>query len=280
MRGQAGWLGAWLLLTLGSLSNAWGDVQNVRFAWALLGDGRAEAARIEFERALFYGGLSEVEVAGAMAGLVAARIKGGHDADARGTLAQLEGWLGARPILWSDPDVQAAIGEMSTALLQGGIDPEPFLLKGGEHEKMRYWAGAAAWQHDPARASALWKQIPEGSPERTMAELWRRKAWDHPPKYYAPDKAGWLSLIPGAGHLYLDRPMDALTAFGVNALLMAATADTVRKKEWGLGLLLGSVTVTWYGGTIFSAVSLAQRQNREERLRWPHDTMPGGWSMP
>ncbi|MBF0190912.1 MAG: tetratricopeptide repeat protein [Magnetococcales bacterium] len=89
-----------------------------------------------------------------------------------------------------------------------------------------------------------------------------------------PYKDPWISglltaVLPGAGHLYLDRPDDAGVAFLSNGLLMAGTIQAFSKGVSGLGVALAVIEWGWYSGTIFSAVSLTHKHNkrlREERL--------------
>ena len=81
-----------------------------------------------------------------------------------------------------------------------------------------------------------------------------------------PRLAGALTaLLPGSGHLYLDRPKDALFAFLSNGLLVAGTVQAFQNDISGLGAALGVVELGWYTGTVFSAVSLAHKFNQEVR---------------
>ncbi|MBF0270996.1 MAG: hypothetical protein HQL98_02815 [Magnetococcales bacterium] len=89
-----------------------------------------------------------------------------------------------------------------------------------------------------------------------------------------PYKDPWISglltaVLPGAGHLYLDRPDDAGVAFLSNGLLMAGTIQAFSKGVSGLGAALAVIELGWYSGTIFSAVSLTHKYNkrlRDDRL--------------
>ena len=81
-----------------------------------------------------------------------------------------------------------------------------------------------------------------------------------------PRVAGLLTaVLPGSGHLYLDRPQDALFAFLSNGLLLAGTVQAFQNDISGLGIALGFVELGWYTGTIFSSVSLAHRHNQQLR---------------
>ncbi|GAB0056535.1 Cell division coordinator CpoB [Candidatus Magnetaquicoccaceae bacterium FCR-1] len=87
--------------------------------------------------------------------------------------------------------------------------------------------------------------------------------------YRDPWISGLLSAaVPGAGHLYLNRPEDAGVALLSNGLLLAGTIQAFSKGISGLGAALGVVELGWYSGTIFSAVSLTHKQN--QRIREDH----------
>lgn len=81
-----------------------------------------------------------------------------------------------------------------------------------------------------------------------------------------PKKAVILSaILPGAGHLYLDRPKDAQFAFLSNGLMIGATIEAFDRDMVALGTVLGVLELGWYTGTMFSASSLAHKQNRQQR---------------
>ncbi|MBF0296561.1 MAG: tetratricopeptide repeat protein [Magnetococcales bacterium] len=87
--------------------------------------------------------------------------------------------------------------------------------------------------------------------------------------YKTPWLAGTMSaVLPGAGHLYAERPRDAGFAFLSNGLLLAGTVQAFSKGITGLGAALSAVELGWYSGTIFSAVNLTHKYN--QRLREDH----------
>jgi tetratricopeptide (TPR) repeat protein len=83
----------------------------------------------------------------------------------------------------------------------------------------------------------------------------------------SPALAGVLAAaIPGAGHLYCDRPRDGALAFGVTGAFAWATVEAFQQDHEALGIGLGLVTLAFYGGNIFSAVNVAHKYNdREDR---------------
>jgi tetratricopeptide (TPR) repeat protein len=86
----------------------------------------------------------------------------------------------------------------------------------------------------------------------------------------SPALAGVLAAaIPGAGHLYCERPADGALAFGVTGAFAWATVEAFQQDHEALGVGLGFVTLAFYGGNIFSAVNVAHKYNDREdhRLR-------------
>ncbi|MBF0620527.1 MAG: tetratricopeptide repeat protein [Magnetococcales bacterium] len=78
-----------------------------------------------------------------------------------------------------------------------------------------------------------------------------------------PRLAGLLSaLVPGAGHLYLNRPKDAVFTFFSNGLLIGGTLQAFQNGISALGIVLGILEIGWYSGSIYSSVSLAHQQNQ------------------
>ncbi|MBF0147681.1 MAG: tetratricopeptide repeat protein [Magnetococcales bacterium] len=85
-----------------------------------------------------------------------------------------------------------------------------------------------------------------------------------------PYKDPWLAgvssaIIPGAGHWYLERPRDAAFALLSNGLLLLGTQQAFEQRISGLGVALAIIELGWYSGTVFSAVSLTHKYNRQLR---------------
>lgn len=83
----------------------------------------------------------------------------------------------------------------------------------------------------------------------------------------SPVLAGLLSIVPGAGHLYIGEPLVGLAALGWNGLFSFALYESIRRDQVGFAVLLGALEMIWYSGTIFGAVSGAQKYNRDVRLQ-------------
>ena len=81
-----------------------------------------------------------------------------------------------------------------------------------------------------------------------------------------PTLAGFLAIIPGAGHLYSGRPRDAALAFIFTGAFTWATVEAFDNNHDALGLALGLISLAFYAGNIFSAVNVAHKYNdREDR---------------
>ncbi|MCJ8500588.1 tetratricopeptide repeat protein [Desulfatitalea alkaliphila] len=77
-----------------------------------------------------------------------------------------------------------------------------------------------------------------------------------------PSLAGALSILPGAGQLYVGRYQDALSAFLVNGGLFWAAYESFDNDLNVLGGLLTVVGIGFYTGNIYSAISSAHKYNR------------------
>jgi len=87
----------------------------------------------------------------------------------------------------------------------------------------------------------------------------------------SPVLAGLLSLVPGLGHAYLGEYSIALTAFMWNGLFGFAAYDAFSRGYYGLGTLAATLELLWYSGTIYGAVSGAERYNRDARMNFLDD---------
>jgi outer membrane protein assembly factor BamD (BamD/ComL family) len=81
-----------------------------------------------------------------------------------------------------------------------------------------------------------------------------------------PAVAGALAaVLPGAGHLYTDRPRDAAVAFLLNAAFIAGAVQLFRNDDTIAGGIVAFFELGWYVGNIYSAVGSAHKYN--ERVR-------------
>jgi tetratricopeptide (TPR) repeat protein len=80
-----------------------------------------------------------------------------------------------------------------------------------------------------------------------------------------PATAGWLAVMPGAGHLYCERYRDALIAFLLNGAMMYAAYEAFDHDNEGLGGLITFFEIGLYAGNIYSAVNSAHKYNRKQK---------------
>lgn len=83
----------------------------------------------------------------------------------------------------------------------------------------------------------------------------------HPRK--SPGLAGALAaVLPGAGHVYTERPRDALVAFLLNGAFIWAAVELFEDDNYAAGGLVTFFELGWYAGNIYSAVGSAHKYNR------------------
>jgi outer membrane protein assembly factor BamD (BamD/ComL family) len=85
-----------------------------------------------------------------------------------------------------------------------------------------------------------------------------------PPQLKSPLVAGVLSgVLPGAGHLYAGKPLQALTAFILNGVFLGGAAYAFHEKLEATGAILLFFEAGWYLGGINSAMDAARDANRQ-----------------
>ena len=89
-----------------------------------------------------------------------------------------------------------------------------------------------------------------------------------PLKQKNPTAAGVLAIVPGAGHLYCERPRDALISFLLNGAMIYAAYEAFDEDLEGLGVVLTFFELGFYAGNIYSAVSSAHKYNRDAKERF------------
>jgi hypothetical protein len=82
----------------------------------------------------------------------------------------------------------------------------------------------------------------------------------------SPCIAGTMAaLLPGAGHLYTERLVDALTAFLLNATFIWAAVELFDHGNYAAGGIVTFFELGWYSGNIYSAVSSAHKYNKQRK---------------
>jgi hypothetical protein len=80
----------------------------------------------------------------------------------------------------------------------------------------------------------------------------------------SPTTAGVLAaIVPGAGHLYTERPRDALVAFLLNGAFIWAAVELFDDGKNVAGGVVTFFELGWYTGNIYSAVSSAHKYNKK-----------------
>jgi tetratricopeptide (TPR) repeat protein len=81
----------------------------------------------------------------------------------------------------------------------------------------------------------------------------------------SPRTAGILAgIVPGAGHLYLGKPVQAVSAFLLNGLFLTGAVFAFREGLEAAGAILLYFETGWYLGNIKSAVEGARDANRQQ----------------
>ncbi|MEI6357230.1 MAG: hypothetical protein WCP53_09010, partial [Verrucomicrobiota bacterium] len=67
-----------------------------------------------------------------------------------------------------------------------------------------------------------------------------------------------------AGHLYAERPRDALVAFLLNGAFIWGAAELFHHDNYVAGGIFAFFELGWYSGNIYSAVSSVHKYNRNK----------------
>ena len=126
-----------------------------------------------------------------------------------------------------------------------------------------------SWALDgqPAQAQRVLAAVPVRDPLIIQAlALQEELRHAPPPQYKSPQVAGVLSgIVPGAGHLYAGKPLQAVTAFALNGLFLAGAAYAIHEKLEVTGAILLFFETGWYLGGIHSAMDAARDANRQQQ---------------
>jgi len=76
------------------------------------------------------------------------------------------------------------------------------------------------------------------------------------------------TLFPGAGHAWLGRWHDARMAAILVIPMLLLTLWAARRQMGPVTLFFAAITLWLWSGTIFSAISLSQRENMEAYMQW------------
>lgn len=223
------------------------------FAASLATTGDTYRAATEYMRVLHHFGDDAQTRRAALHGLGGAYAQAGRWEDAAQTLAKLHKEA-------PTAETRQLLGD---ALIRAGRHSEgaELLLAAPAGEKERA-LGTLAWLKAGVESSP--------PPEADAALIAKYRAL--PEK--SPTTAGFLSaVLPGSGHLYVDRPRDGAIAFLLNAAFIWGTWEAAKNEEWALTGVLGACELFWYSGTIVGAVNGAHKWNRREEERFFEDAL-------
>jgi TM2 domain-containing membrane protein YozV len=172
-------------------------------------------------------------------------------------------------------DWSAAGGALDTWMVLFAPD-----APGPDRARAAYLMGWVALERgNPKAARAAWEAEAFPGQARLVASA---KAIEELP-YRSPLLAGLLSIVPGAGHLYIGQPGIAAAALAWNGLFAFGLYSSIHARQAGVAAVLGLFEALWYAGTIFGAIDGAQKFNRDARLnaldalRAQYDDRPESW---
>src|SRR3989304_5111822 len=110
-------------------------------------------------------------------------------------------------------------------------------------------------------------QIPKESPLNLTAAAFLSEL-DNVDKltHKSPRTAGILAaVLPGAGHLYTERPRDALVAFLLNGSFIWGAVELFRHDNYAAGGILTFFELGWYGGKIYNGARGAHKYKQKKK---------------
>lgn len=119
----------------------------------------------------------------------------------------------------------------------------------------------------PERAPQILDALSAQDPLADQAQALQHTLRTLPPEVpKSPRTAGILAgILPGAGHLYLGRPAQALAAFLLNGLFITGAVFAIHEGLEATGAILLYFETGWYLGNIKSAAEGAQHINQQQR---------------
>ncbi|WP_321368070.1 tetratricopeptide repeat protein [uncultured Desulfuromusa sp.] len=139
----------------------------------------------------------------------------------------------------------------------------PDSLPAEETDLSRYRLGLSQLQQDkPDQARATFSELQ--SPLSRQLSLSLDSYQQLASK--SPQLAGSLSaLLPGAGQLYTERPLQAGIAFTLNAAFIYAALESWENENYATAGILSLFEIGWYGGNIYNAMNNAHKYNRRQQ---------------
>ena len=229
-----------------------------RLALTLSGEGRREAAAIEFRRLAlsaadpaaaggwYWWAANEYAQAGRLEW--SDRMLDRAEDAAPGTAGAPVAWRRAENALQAG-DFPAAAFHFDSLRLQADGDPmRDFAARGAAAAHLR--------EGDAAAARRALEQAPGGAgPAREALDRYAagrgKKPW----------VGGVLGLVPGLGYVYSGEYANAARSLILNGLFIWGMAEAAEEDLWGVFAVVTFGELTWYSGSIYGGVDAAHRYN-------------------
>ena len=144
--------------------------------------------------------------------------------------------------------------EVASLSLSDGLRNRSFFQIALVYVDLEDWKAARTYFSKISDTSPLYPSAWTFSSELENVDMLPRKS---------PGLAGTLAaVLPGAGHLYTERPRDALVAFLLNGAFIWAAIELFKDDNYVAGGLVTFFELGWYTGNIYSAVGSAHKYNR------------------
>ncbi|HEY1098672.1 MAG TPA: tetratricopeptide repeat protein [Myxococcota bacterium] len=156
-------------------------------------------------------------------------------------------------LLVADPDAEPMLQQTSRMLLGWGH------FDAGEIDKAREVFSSIAASDSPFAKDAA----------GVVASIDKRGELDTKD----PIVAALLSIVPGAGHMYLGQWGTGFTSLAWNTLFIVAAVSAWLSGDWGVAAVLTFAELGWYSGSMFGAVAGAFRHNRDVIRNWRDETI-------
>jgi len=156
-------------------------------------------------------------------------------------------------------DPQKALGTLDKLLTVSDkteIRDEIFYRKGWIYLDMDKWEKAQTFFDKISPANREIYRLKQLSEEMNKKKFLKIKN---------PSAAGWLAILPGAGHLYCERYRDAFIAFLLNSAMILAAYEAFDHDNEALGGLIAFFELGLYSGNIYSAANCAHKYNRKQK---------------
>ena len=159
----------------------------------------------------------------------------------------------------------AEIDKLSKSSLPEEVSSQILYLQGWCYLKQRQWG----------RAGDAFKGVSGQFPATGLASVsdvlgsYSAGAKRLPKK--SPLLAGFFSIIPGAGQVYLGRSKDGIYSFALTGGAAALSNHYYRRDEKSISYLLAGLSALFYAGNVYGAVSSAELINVSRELNYLYE---------